>query len=178
MFDKAEYHRRWVLKNPARMLELRKRWYWKNKEKILAYRVAYRKGNVSKFKDRNRAYRNEKPNITRWNSIKSSSIRRGMPLIITRSEFLNWFAKQEQKCSYCDLVDINFDQPLSMGKPITFTIDRKDSGLPYSIKNICLSCWRCNNGKGNRFTSDEWREIAQRYIKPKWQRMVEDASGS
>lgn len=49
-----------------------------------------------------------------------------------------------------------------------FSIDRKDSSLPYTIENMCFSCWRCNRCKSNVFSAAEWREIAQKYVKPKW----------
>ena len=114
-------------------------------------------------------YLREHPSWVRWYSLKIRSRKMGMPFVLTRDEFSDWFLKSEKKCAYCDLFDLSLAGWFPGGKKIlNFTIDRKNSDLPYSIENICFSCWTCNRLKSDYFTFDEFQEIGQRYIKPRW----------
>lgn len=97
-----------------------------------------------------------------------------MPFILTKDEFRQWYRAQPQQCSYCDLVDLTLDDSLTSGRrACRFTIDRKNSQLPYTLENMTMSCWICNKSKGSLFNYEEFRDIAQRYIKPKWLARVE-----
>jgi hypothetical protein len=40
-------------------------------------------------------------------------------------------------------------------------LDRKDTTGAYSKNNVVVCCKRCNFGKGNRFTYDEWVKIGK-----------------
>ena len=53
---------------------------------------------------------------------------------------------------------------------LKFTLDRKDSSKPYTLKNISICCPLCNYVKGYIFSAKDFREIANQYIKPlyKW----------
>lgn len=85
---------------------------------------------------------------------------------------MTWFRSQKQACVYCDILDFRLDN--DNRRPLRgFTIDRKDSNLPYTIQNICLACWSCNRLKSDIFTFDEWREVAQKFIRPKWMKKLE-----
>lgn len=99
-----------------------------------------------------------------------------MPPVITREEFERWFiANKNLPCTYCDVVDLSLEESRQLcgGYPRSMTIDRKDSSLPYMIGNMVMACWTCNRLKSDIFTFDEFREIAQKYLKPKWQKKLE-----
>ena len=40
-----------------------------------------------------------------------------------------------------------------------YNLDRKDSAKGYSFGNCVVCCKRCNTGKGNLFTYEEWKKI-------------------
>ena len=53
------------------------------------------------------------------------------------------------------------------------TVDRKDNDKGYSLDNMVLACHRCNSIKGDWFSYDEMKEIAEKYMIPrieKWRR--------
>lgn len=108
----------------------------------------------------------------RYEGIKLRSIQNGWPFIITKEEFMDWCNRVEKKCNYCDLIDLSLNKRGNT-QLYMFTIDRKDNNMPYTIENICLACWTCNKTKAEIFGHDEFKELAQRYIKPKWQRKLE-----
>ena len=47
-----------------------------------------------------------------------------------------------------------------------YKLDRKDNDFGYSVDNCVPCCTRCNIGKGNRFTYDEWYGMT-RYFREK-----------
>lgn len=155
--------RKWWLKNKDNIKEHRaenwQRFYKKNREKMLG---VYRQRHVDNLSH------------DRWKALKSNSKRRGMPFILTEIEFDRWFSNVKQQCEYCDVIDLTLEpQTLAGHKAQTFTIDRRNSNLPYTIDNMGISCWLCNRYKSDLFTHDEWREIAQKYIKPRWMKKLE-----
>lgn len=96
-------------------------------------------------------------------------------LVFTRQEFIEWDTKQIRKCFYCDIpeelmVSIpEFSKKRGTGNFHRLTIDRKDNNGIYSLENIVLACPPCNSTKGDLFTAEEFKEMAQKYIKPKWE---------
>lgn len=140
-------------------------------------RVArYRKKHPGRERASKARYRAEHPEKTRWDGLIASSKRLGMPFILVRVEFERWFLAQEKKCTYCDLVDLSLDSYGGFSRGMT--IDRRDSNLPYFLDNMTMACWSCNRLKSNIFTDAEWREIAQKYIKPKWQAKLVELNGN
>ena len=96
------------------------------------------------------------------------------PFEINRRWFREFYDTQPKKCCYCDI-------PEEYMKHVTgefgvhgeqLSMDCIDNNKGYVVGNIALSCHRCNNTKSVLFTFDEMREIGQRYIKPKWQKIV------
>lgn len=123
---------------------------------------------------RSRKWHRLHPEKTKFFALKKRSRMLSMPFTITKDEFSEWYLKSEKKCTYCDLVNLRLESKLSRGRSLLFfTIDRKNPSLPYSIENICFSCWTCNRLKSDVFSHDEWLEIAQKFIKPKWLKRVE-----
>jgi hypothetical protein len=87
--------------------------------------------------------------------------------------FKKWYEETEKKCFYCDI-------PLEIWKKLfnghqnkySLSIDRKNNAIGYVTNNLVFACSKCNVSKNDLFDSVEWREIAQKYIKPKWQAML------
>lgn len=110
------------------------------------------------------------PWAVRYGRLRERSISSGFSVAMTRSDFYEWFKGTEKKCSYCDLTDLTLDSVHIGGTLKNFTVDRINNDLPYQLGNICFACWRCNRAKSNLFSASDFREIAQKYIKPKWLR--------
>ena len=56
-------------------------------------------------------------------------------------------------CHYC-LTPLN-RIPHGQKSGTTF-LDRKDNEKGYEVDNLVPCCWRCNNGRGNLFSYEEW----------------------
>ena len=97
------------------------------------------------------------------------------PFNIEMDEFVEWYEAQERKCVYCDIPEEYI--PLMAEKYGSnwnrLTIDCKDNDIGYRIDNLVLACAKCNITKSNLFTYEEWYEIAQKYMKPKWQALID-----
>lgn len=123
-----------------------------------------RAANTQYFRD----YRKKFPLLCKFQSMRTNSKTRGLPFVLTWPEFRDWYQKQPDQCEYCEVVDLSVTEDGPMGELRLFTIDRKNSALPYQIGNISKSCWSCNRLKNDFFTYDEWKEIAMKYVRPKW----------
>jgi len=91
---------------------------------------------------------------------------------LNNDEFKHWYDSTPKVCAYCetsleDYRAIKHGLKGLAAKAGVMTIDRMDSGLPYSIKNICFCCYLCNSLKGYIFSANEFKEIALEYICPK-----------
>jgi hypothetical protein len=74
---------------------------------------------------------------------------------ISYEEFVRYTEITE--CFYCG-VDINWPKPHSDDGG--YNLDRKDCKQGYHKDNIVVCCKRCNNGKGDRFSFEEWSKMA------------------
>ena len=99
---------------------------------------------------------------------------------IKLNEFKGWLLKQKDKCSYCGFtleetkkVLKIFLRPGSQTNSNKFQIDRKNNEKGYSLDNICFACAICNTHKRDFFNHQEFKEIAETYIKPKIQKYLE-----
>lgn len=54
-------------------------------------------------------------------------------------------------------------------KKCGISIDRKNNNQDYQLPNMCLACKLCNRLKSDFFTEKEFKEIAIKYIKPKYE---------
>lgn len=117
------------------------------------------------------------PDRYKYQQIKARSKTLGIPFILTQAEFSDWFLRQERKCHYCDLVDLAFGGKRNGSYLVVFSIDRKNPSLPYTIDNMLPCCWSCNRLKSDFFNYEEWFQIAQSFVKPKWQARVRAALG-
>jgi len=101
----------------------------------------------------------------KYSLIKTRAKVRGVQFDMQIDEFEQWYSSQPKSCYYCGVPAQQLNE-LKRSKSI-MSVDRKDNSTGYLIENLCLACFRCNNMKSNFFTSDEWKEIASRYIMPR-----------
>lgn len=96
------------------------------------------------------------------------------PFEITKTFFLKWHHSQIKQCVYCDLPEskIHLTQNYFSRARVQLGVDCKDNSLGYAEGNIVLCCDTCNFVKSGVFSFDEFREIAQKYLKTKWQSCV------
>ena len=89
---------------------------------------------------------------------------------ISRKDFLDWYENEPKICAYCDLLesDIDIMKDNFSGRADRLTVDCMDNSVGYVKGNLVLACGVCNLLKNNFFSYEEFRDIAQRYIKPKW----------
>lgn len=57
------------------------------------------------------------------------------------------------------------------GRAHRLTVDCKDNATGYAYGNLVLACGVCNLLKNDFFTYEEFREIGQRYVKPRWMKI-------
>ncbi len=158
---KKEYLHKWYLKNKQKCHEQGRKWYHDNPEKVKAMRERGRE----KFRtDPSHHY------SSLLYRFRHGTNNRKVPVVISREDFIEWYNNQPQKCFYCGITREQMlkskDSYLQVAKKLG--IDRMDDSLPYVKGNLALACHRCNSIKNNFFTAKEMKEIAEKYIKPKW----------
>ena len=97
------------------------------------------------------------------------------PVVINRQDFVEWYNAQEKKCAYCDIPEEDFLllKERYGSRTNRLTVDCKDNEVGYVVGNMVLACERCNFIKSNLLSFEEMRDVAQRYIKPKWKALKE-----
>lgn len=141
-----------------------KKYYLKNK-------------NSQEFKDK-RNKNNRNFSLTAkgiYKTLKQNSKRHKRELKLTQEEFCDWFKKQIKECYYCNIPINKIDYlPKNPNGRIVkrLTIDRVNNNLPYQINNIVLACYICNHIKSFVFNNNEMKQIAQLFIKPKWEEVI------
>lgn len=149
--------KKWNLKNPNYSREYKRRDWQGYLKKVRAYRRTY-----SGYYTCLRASKKAK--------------RKGHEVLISREKFIEWSKNQKRVCYYCGIPEelmaklSRFSYKRSRGKYYLLTIDRKDNNKPYIEENIVLACPVCNRTKGRFFNYKEFKELAQNYIRPKWER--------
>ena len=90
---------------------------------------------------------------------------------ITRDEFVDWYDSQKRVCVYCDIPEskLNLWTDNYHSHTLKLTVDCKNNAFGYIKNNLVLACERCNATKGNLLSFEEMRDMAQRYIRPKWE---------
>jgi hypothetical protein len=143
-------------KKAARM----KLWYAETKETRLESARKYRQENKAAFNQYRNNYRTKNP-AGIFDCIKQSAKKRGVVLGISRADFIDWHNVQPKVCVYCSRSEdeANKDVLVVRNKATRLTIDRKDNEEGYTLRNITLSCMRCNSIKSNYFSYDEMKEI-------------------
>ena len=139
-----------------------------NKEKANARNKRWRDSHPEHLKKyRERRY---KESFYTWQRLSYRAKARGINFNLTREDFDYWFNKTNKECFYCgitfDQLQRSTDTMLKRFKK-SFSIDRLSNNGAYEVENIVFSCQRCNFIKGDYFTWQEMRNIANEYIKPK-----------
>jgi len=155
MKTKEERHEAYIKRRPEEIKKARQ-WQMDNPEKVKRYKWQFRQ---------------DKPMVHRYYNLKS---KKKDKVKMTADEFNTWYANEPKQCFYCDipldLLALNNRYTNHKDSHNLFTIDRKICGGDYSLENIVLACPLCNLIKSNYFEADTMKELAQRYIKPRWQR--------
>lgn len=96
-----------------------------------------------------------RPYESSYNKFLAAAKSRGYPPSVSYDDFLAY--TQISQCHYC-LSSIKWEKYSGHGT-IPYNLDRKDNNATYTKDNIVVCCTRCNYGKGNRFTYEEWWEM-------------------
>ena len=81
----------------------------------------------------------------RWTHLTGAARKRQVELTITKTEFLSLVVRN---CFYCEC---------SIALEVGSGLDRIDNSKGYSFDNVVTCCARCNLGRTNRFTHEEWK---------------------
>ena len=100
-----------------------------------------------------RPSRRKRPYEWRYNATQN---RARHPMVLTYDEFFEFTKITE--CHYCG-ESIEWGEPFGKKRPSGLNLDRKDSKLSYTKDNVVVSCRRCNYGKNNFFSYDEWKQL-------------------
>ena len=131
----------------------------------------------SKYKDRKNVY--TKQGSLRWNGVlknlKDRAKEKNINFIISKKDFTYWVNNQPDTCTYCGLT-IELSKKVlskimkkgSVFESKRFQIDRKNNSksIGYTIDNICFACSICNSHKMDFYSHKEFKDIAERYIRP------------
>lgn len=94
---------------------------------------------------------------------------------LSLEEFKDFYHEDDytdRKCDYCSLSEIEISQLIRDDKIFSkrlfqrgrsMEVDRKDSLQEYSINNIVLCCYWCNNAKTDEFSYDEFKFIGKSF---------------
>lgn len=88
--------------------------------------------------------------------------------IINQNDFIKWYINEDKKCSYCGIPEEKLHLVKNYRGKLRFSIDRKDNNIGYVKENICLACLTCNRVKGEIFSPETMKKIANKFIKPIW----------
>ena len=118
-----------------------------------------------------------------WYSLRHRGIRDKIKYF-SREDYKEWLAKQPQICHYCGLpkeylfLIKQIGEQWNMGLPAQwvtsreFQVDRMDSNKGYSADNMVLACPICNTLKSYYWNYDEFKKIAELFLKAKWKKIV------
>jgi hypothetical protein len=86
--------------------------------------------------------------------------RDGIVCDITYEDFVRF--TEIGKCHYCGALVRWSENPRDRKQfGYGYHLDRKDNDRPYSLENCVVCCRRCNWGKGDMFSYDEWKKIGE-----------------
>jgi hypothetical protein len=110
---------------------------------------------VKKYQKTNKYKEYKKSSLAIYRTLIQSAKRRNLAVTFSEINFINWYNKQEQKCYYCDRNLNEIKQDNHYHKTNRLTIDRINNNIGYTLNNIVLACWICNNVKSNLFNKKE-----------------------
>ena len=104
--------------------------------------------------------------------------------IFPMSDFKEFYdvGHEERKCFYCGISEKDISLLKKNGVIKTkrnrgkqMEIDRRNSKKEYTLDNVILACYWCNNAKSDEFTADEYKVIAEG-IKRIWEQRLKEVS--
>ena len=163
-----EYQKKYWKDHPEQRKAISNNYYLRNREVILE--------KTKKYNGQRRIYNKwyKKTASGKYYNLMRHNRKRGFENTMTLDEFTQWFQDTPQECAYCqippeNLKDVDYISSQYKG---SLTIDRKDNDKGYQINNIVLACSACNMIKSNILSYDDMKEIALKYIKPKWDKII------
>lgn len=139
------------LKNPEKYRELGRNWTKQNPEKRKIIRQRY-------FSSPKGIYRN--------------LLKRGIDkVLISQSDFIDWYNKQKKSCFYCNIPEILVAKFAKGKMRSRLTIDRLEPKGNYELGNIVLACGICNFIKSDVLTKTEMLKVGS-IINAKWKKEV------
>lgn len=147
-------------------------------------RKTWRKNNLDKARKSSRESMNRtgrnRSLYAKMTQFKKRNIKLGFgDLKFTYKELVDWNYNQKRECYYCSCPESLIKTGLwshrkHAGSTRQLTFDRKNNNIGYELDNLCLACDPCNVAKSNIFNEQDFIEIAQKYIKPMWQRVAKE----
>ncbi len=105
-----------------------------------------------------RAKRRLRPFEAVYKSLLRGAAKANQPIAMSYEEFLCFVVINE--CHYCGGM-VEWKEYLQAGDRVPYNLDRKNNDLGYSTLNCVVCCKRCNFGKADRFSYEEWVEIGK-----------------
>lgn len=134
-----EYQKAWREANKEQFAACQKAWRQNNKDKVNSYINKWRTANPEKAKARCLRPHN------RFNKSKDAAKRRGLSWEITYEQFCNFLTLP------CHYGDTHSKSNQGSG------LDRIDNSKGYAIDNVVPCCKRCNRGRQDLFSLEEWQ---------------------
>jgi hypothetical protein len=95
-----------------------------------------------------------RPYESLYKNMLNQARKRSLSAPLTYEDFLSFVGTAH--CHYCEsLVDWAMYNP-NTGERNRYNLDRKDNDVGYEKENLVVCCKRCNYGKGDRFSYEEW----------------------
>jgi len=173
-----ENDKKWRLANPDKVKESKHRDYLKNKERYnrqsLESSNRRKKANPELFAQQQRAKMNKYHKTPKgiYKVLVKRTKDKKYKTIIGQDEFINWYKSEEKKCYYCGIPEERLNLVKNFRGKLRFSIDRKDNNNGYTRENICLACLTCNRVKGEIFSPEIMKKIANKFIKPIWKNQM------
>lgn len=106
----------------------------------------------------------KKPFESIYNSLCNDD--RNLKIDLTYDQFIEF--TKIKKCHYCNYTIKWIEYPTIAGKFISnaYYLDRKDCDVGYSKYNCVVCCTRCNRGRSNAYTYQEWYGMTE-YLRKK-----------
>lgn len=102
------------------------------------------------------AARRLKPHEALYNRLKDSYKTRGIEVSISYEEFLSFTSTEN--CTYCL-------GPIVWDSDHRYHLDRKDNNLSYTLDNVVVCCAKCNKGKRELYSYEEWYGMTKYFRK-------------
>jgi hypothetical protein len=115
--------------------------------------------------ERNRDTRRLRPYEAVWRSARNGARKVARGWAISFEKFLEIIGNGNEKCHYCHAPLQWTKHNVDVGRSGGHHLDRKDSRLGYTARNVVPCCWPCNNIKSNRLTYEQYYRMTECFRK-------------